>query len=87
MPRVTIRTGFVGPDGREEELSEFLCDAPGCPNIATDVLGCVKDARIAVVVCADHATTPADLVPVRVRKRESSRAPRADADLGGTGPA
>ena len=84
MPRVTIRTGFIGPDGREEELTEFLCDAPGCPNLATDVLGSVKDAEIAVVVCADHAAAPADLVPVRVRKRESSRVTRADPDPGGT---
>ena len=83
MPRVTIRTGFIGADGREEELSEFLCDAPGCPNVATEALGCVKDAGMAVVVCADHAASPADLVPVRVRKRESSRASRADADPGG----
>ena len=84
MPRVTIRTGFIGADGQEEELSEFVCDAPGCPNIATDVLGCVTDAGLAVVVCADHAAAPADLVPVRVRKRESSRVTRADPDPGGT---
>ena len=84
MPRVTIRTGFIGADGQEEELSEFVCDAPGCPNIATDVLGSVTDAGRAVVVCADHAAAPADLVPVRVRKRESSRVTRADPDPGGS---
>ena len=39
MPRVTIPTGIFGPDGREEELSEFLCDAPDCPNIATEAIG------------------------------------------------
>jgi hypothetical protein len=28
MPRVTMRTGFIGADGQDEELSEFVCDAP-----------------------------------------------------------
>ena len=39
MPRVTIRTGFIGADGREEELSDFVCDVPDCPNIATEIGG------------------------------------------------
>ena len=43
MPRVTIRTGFFTPDGRAEELSEFLCDAPGCPNVATQVVGVIRE--------------------------------------------
>jgi hypothetical protein len=55
MPRVTIRTGFFTPDGREEELSEFLCDAPGCPNVATQVIGCVREIALAAVVCEEHA--------------------------------
>jgi hypothetical protein len=57
MPQVTIKTGITGPDGREEELSEYLCDWPGCPNIAAYVLGCVKELGLAVVVCPQHATT------------------------------
>jgi hypothetical protein len=57
MPQVTIKTGIVGPDGREEELSEYLCDWPGCPNIAVRVLGCVKELGLSVVVCEQHATT------------------------------
>jgi hypothetical protein len=43
MSRVTIKTGLVGPDGREEELTEYMCDYPDCPNIATCVLGCHQE--------------------------------------------
>src|SRR5262245_33140217 len=39
IPHVTIKTGAKAPDGREEQISEYLCDSPGCPNIATRVLG------------------------------------------------
>lgn len=38
MPRVAIKTGVLGPDGREVELAEYLCDWPDCPNVATQVL-------------------------------------------------
>jgi hypothetical protein len=54
MPQVTIKTGIAGPDGREEELSEYLCDWPGCPNIAAHVLGCVKELGLSVAVCEQH---------------------------------
>ena len=56
MPRVTMRTGFFTPDGREEELSEFLCDATGCPNIATQVAGFVRGLG-SVVLCEEHAVS------------------------------
>ena len=56
MPRVTIKTGIAAPDGREEELSEYLCDWPDCPNIATHVLGCVREFGLSAVVCDTHAT-------------------------------
>ena len=55
MPRVTIKTGIAAPDGREEELSEYLCDWPGCPNIATQVLGCIREFGLSAVVCDHHA--------------------------------
>ena len=58
MPRVTIRTGIKTPDGREDELSEYLCDQPGCLNVATHVLGCSKELGIAVAVCDDHMSMP-----------------------------
>lgn len=57
MPQVTIKTGIAGPDGREEELTEYLCDWPGCPNVAEHVLGCVKELALPVAVCEQHATT------------------------------
>jgi hypothetical protein len=57
MPQVTIKTGIAGPDGREEKLSEYLCDWPGCPNVAEHVLGCVRELGLAVAVCSQHATT------------------------------
>jgi hypothetical protein len=56
MPQVTIKTGIVGPDDREEELSEYLCDWPDCPNVAEHVLGCVKELGLPLAVCQQHAT-------------------------------
>ena len=55
MPRVTIKTGIVGADGHEEELTEYLCDHPGCPNFATQVLGCIRELRAYAAVCEQHA--------------------------------
>lgn len=60
MPQVTIKTGMAGPDGREEELTEYLCDWPGCPNVAAHVLGCVRELGLALAVCQQHATTGGD---------------------------
>jgi hypothetical protein len=51
MPQVVIRTGLTTPDGQEEKLSEYLCDWPGCPNVATEVLGCVKELGMCSAVC------------------------------------
>jgi len=48
----------VASDGREELLIEYFCDYPGCPNIATQSLGCVRDIRLAVMVCDEHAPKP-----------------------------
>ena len=55
MPRVTIRTGFVGEDGQEEVLTEYLCDWPDCPNVAEQGLGVVCELRIMSAVCHEHA--------------------------------
>lgn len=52
MPQVTIRTII---DGREETLSEYLCDWAGCPNVAVQVVGVVRELRMRAVVCAEHA--------------------------------
>jgi hypothetical protein len=45
-------------DGREEVLTEYLCDHPGCSNIATQVLGCVVELCLAAAVCDEHAPKP-----------------------------
>jgi len=57
MPHVVIKTGFNDPDGREERLTEYFCDWPGCSNVATHVLGCVKGMGAFTVVCREHAPT------------------------------
>jgi hypothetical protein len=58
MPIIRIKTGFLTADGQEETLTEYVCDAPGCPNVALHVLGVVRELRAAVVVCEEH-TPPA----------------------------
>ena len=54
MPWVTIKTGLIAPDGHEENLTEYLCDYPGCPNVATQLLGCIAELRISASVCEEH---------------------------------
>lgn len=66
VPQIIIKTGFIRPDGREEELAEYICDVPGCPNIATQVLGQVRELGAAVAVCRVHA-------PDSIFKDEPSR--------------
>jgi hypothetical protein len=58
IPQVTIKTGLKTPDGREELLTEYLCDHPGCPNIATHALGFVKEVGAMAAVCDEHAPKP-----------------------------
>ena len=57
MPQVTIKTGIMGPDGREETLVEYICDHPGCPNPATRVLGVVAELGVRALVCDEHFPT------------------------------
>ena len=52
MPRITLRTTV---DGREETLSEYLCDWPDCPHPAVEVVGIVRELRILTAMCAEHA--------------------------------
>lgn len=58
IPQVTIKTGLTTPDGCEELLTEYLCDHPGCPNIATQALGCVREVGAVAAVCDEHAAKP-----------------------------
>jgi hypothetical protein len=67
MAHVTLATGIVGPDGSEETLSEYLCDWPECPNVATQVLGGSRDLGRFFMTCDEHGpksqsgTDPAEL--------------------------
>jgi len=55
VPRVTIRTGFFAADGEEEVLSEYLCDWPGCANMAAHVVDVARELGPIYVVCHEHA--------------------------------
>jgi hypothetical protein len=55
IPQITIKTGFKTPDGVEEQLTEFICDFPGCPNLATQVLGHSRELRLNTTMCDEHA--------------------------------
>jgi hypothetical protein len=55
VPQIIIKTGLLDQDGREEQLSEYICDVPGCPNVATQVLGRVRELGVAQAVCQVHA--------------------------------
>lgn len=57
MPRVTIRTGIIGPNGQEEVLTEYMCDFPDCPNVAEHVAGVIRELGVAAVMCDQHAAT------------------------------
>ena len=52
VPQVTIRTIV---NGREETLSEYLCDWPDCPDVAVQVVGVVRELRMRAAMCAKHA--------------------------------
>jgi len=54
VPQIIIKTGLEDPDGREEELAEYICDTPGCPNIAEHVLGRVAGLGLFAAVCQEH---------------------------------
>jgi hypothetical protein len=54
MPLVRIKTGFTGPDGTEEQLTEYLCDSPDCGNVAVRVVGCIKELRLSIALCEEH---------------------------------
>jgi hypothetical protein len=56
VPRVTVRAEF---NGREETLSEYMCDWPDCPNVAVEVVTFVRELRTCTVMCAEHAAQQA----------------------------
>src|SRR5262245_42882270 len=68
MPQVTLKTGITDAEGREETLTEYLCDWPGCSEVAVHVVGVVKELKMVAVVCAQHAAmirpgTPPNSIP------------------------
>lgn len=54
MPRVTLRAA-ESSDGKDNTLSEYICDWPDCPNVAVHVVGVVRELRAFVAMCAYHA--------------------------------
>ena len=52
MPQVTLRTTV---NGREESISEFICDWKDCPNVAVEVVGVIRELRAAAMMCKEHA--------------------------------
>ena len=54
MSQVVLKTGLFDDDGREETLTEYLCDWPGCPNVAVHALGVAKGIGMSTAVCEDH---------------------------------
>ena len=54
MPRVTLRAD-ESVDGKENAVSEYICDWPDCPNVAMHVVGVVRELRAFVAMCDDHA--------------------------------
>jgi len=58
MPRIIIKTGVIASDGRETTLEEYLCDWPGCPEVAQHVVGVARELGTAIVLCPRHAASP-----------------------------
>jgi hypothetical protein len=58
MPWVVIKTGLKTPEGDDEVLREYLCDYPGCTNVAIRMLGLIVELRQMAMVCAEHAPEP-----------------------------
>jgi len=54
MPRVTLRAPGSA-DGKEDTVSEYICDSPDCPNVAVHVVGVARELRTLVAVCGYHA--------------------------------
>ena len=59
MPRVTLRAP-ESADGKDDTVTEYICDSPGCPNVAVHVVGVARELQTFVAVCAYHARIPAE---------------------------
>jgi hypothetical protein len=56
MPQVTIKTGFLTATNEEEVLTDYLCDWPGCANVAACV-GLREEIASVAAVCEEHLAT------------------------------
>jgi hypothetical protein len=54
VPLVTIKTD-VTESGKEENISEYVCDCAGCPYPAEQVIGFSRELGGGFAVCAAHA--------------------------------
>jgi hypothetical protein len=55
MPGVTLKSGCSGTDGKEEAITEYLCDWPdGCGEVATEVVGVIRELRAMCALCSEH---------------------------------
>jgi hypothetical protein len=68
MPLITIKSGFPGPDGTEETLTQYVCDWPGCPNQGKHWLG-IAELRVMALLCDEHR------VPTRPNQPGETKTP------------
>jgi hypothetical protein len=45
----------MGPDLKEETMTEYICDWPDCPDAAEHVVGVIAGLRAYSAVCKKHA--------------------------------
>jgi hypothetical protein len=64
VPRIVIKSGEKTADGQEEALTEYLCDWPGCANVAEHVLGGVRELGVFAMVCQEH---------MEIRRKQSQK--------------
>ena len=59
MPSVTLRVNRTA-DGKEETLTEYICDWPDCPHVAEHVVGVTRELRAFAAMCPEHAKAVAE---------------------------
>jgi len=55
MPQGTIVSSETTLRGQRETPAQYLCDWPGCDNVAEHVLGVVRDIGLFAAICKEHA--------------------------------
>jgi hypothetical protein len=54
-------------DGQEQVLKEYLCDWPGCANVAEHVVGIARDLAMVRAFCREHAVMSTRPSPTTLR--------------------